>query len=154
MNGKRYGPYIIDVEKRQNTNTWLHIKMYEGKNNEIRRLMRKFSLRVNRLQRVRYGPYTIGRVPEPNDLQEVPMVSSLKRIMLQYYKDRTKEAGTVLREQEAQMVITKTKKAFKESNNRQRLASLDDFVANDSPLGMSMLPPSTSNSDSNSTTTK
>ena len=82
------------------------------------------------------------------------MVSSLKRIMLQYYKDRTKEAGTVLREQEAQMVISKTKKAFKESNNRQRLASLDDFVANDSPLGMSMLPPSTRNSDSDSTTTK
>ena len=56
--------------------------MYEGKNNEIRRVMRKFSLRVNRLQRVRYGPYTIGRVPEPNDLTEVPMAPSLKRIML------------------------------------------------------------------------
>lgn len=49
MNGRKYGPYVIEVEKRQNTNTWLHIKMYEGKNNEIRRLMRKFSLRVNRL---------------------------------------------------------------------------------------------------------
>ena len=87
--------------------------MYEGKNNEIRRVMRKFSLRVNRLQRVRYGPYTIGRVPEPNDLTEVPMAPSLKRIMLQYYNDRTKQASTVLREQESQMVIDKTKKAFK-----------------------------------------
>ena len=52
MNGKKYGPYIVEVEKRQNTNTWLHIKLYEGKNNEIRRVMRKLSLRVNRLQRV------------------------------------------------------------------------------------------------------
>ena len=60
MNGRKYGPYVIEVENRQNTNTWLHIKMWEGKNNEIRRLMRKFSLRVNRLQRVRYGPYTLG----------------------------------------------------------------------------------------------
>ena len=49
INGKKYGPFVIEVEKRQNTNTWLHIKMYEGKNNEIRRIMRKFSLRVNRL---------------------------------------------------------------------------------------------------------
>ena len=101
MNGKKYGPYIIEVEKRQNTNTWLHIKLYEGKNNEIRRVMRKFSLRVNRLQRVRFGPYTIGRVPEVNDLMEVPMVSSIKRIMLQYYKDRTMQASTVLRDQES-----------------------------------------------------
>ena len=89
MNGRKYGPYVIEVEKRQNTNTWLHIKMYEGKNNEIRRVMRKFSLRVNRLQRVRYGPYTIGRVPEVNSMTEVPVVSSIRRIMFQYYKDRT-----------------------------------------------------------------
>ena len=46
------------------------------------------------------------------------------------------------------MVIDKTKKAFKESNNRRKMASLDDFVANDSPLGMSMLPPSSSSSAS------
>lgn len=49
MNGQRYGPYIVDVENRQNTNTWLNMKLYSGKNNEIRRVMRKLSLRVNRL---------------------------------------------------------------------------------------------------------
>jgi 23S rRNA pseudouridine2605 synthase len=47
--GRQYGPYITEVEKRQNTNTWLHMKLYSGKNNEIRRVMRKYSLRVNRL---------------------------------------------------------------------------------------------------------
>jgi 16S rRNA U516 pseudouridylate synthase RsuA-like enzyme len=50
------------------------MKLYEGKNNEIRRVMRKFSFRVNRLQRIRYGPYTIGEVPEVGDLREVPIV--------------------------------------------------------------------------------
>lgn len=129
MNGRKYGPYVIEVEKRQNTNTWLHIKMYEGKNNEIRRVMRKFSLRVNRLQRVRYGPYTLGRVPQPNDLIEVPMVAALKRIMLQYYEDRTKEATTVLREEESKMVIGKTNKAFKDAaarRNQPLIAGFDD----------------------------
>lgn len=62
--------------------------MWEGKNNEIRRLMRKFSLRVNRLQRTRYGPYTLGSVPDPSDVIEVPMVASLRRIMFNYYKER------------------------------------------------------------------
>lgn len=47
--GVKYGPYVVEVEKRQNTNTWMHMKLYEGKNNEIRNVMRKYSLRVNRL---------------------------------------------------------------------------------------------------------
>lgn len=49
MAGRKYGPYSIEIENRQNTNTWLNMKLFEGKNNEIRRVMRKFSLRVNRL---------------------------------------------------------------------------------------------------------
>ncbi len=49
MNGRKYGPYLCEVENRQHTNTWLNMKLFEGKNNEIRRVMRKHSLRVNRL---------------------------------------------------------------------------------------------------------
>lgn len=89
MNGRRYGPYLVEVENRQNTNTWLHMKLFEGRNNEIRRVMRKFSLRVNRLQRVRYGPYTLGEVPEPNNLKEVPIVPEIRKLMYQYYRTRT-----------------------------------------------------------------
>jgi 16S rRNA U516 pseudouridylate synthase RsuA-like enzyme len=44
------------------------MKLFEGKNNEIRRLMRNFSLRVNRLKRISYGPYTLEYIPNPNDL--------------------------------------------------------------------------------------
>lgn len=92
MNGRKYGPYVCEVENRQNTNTWLHMKLFEGKNNEIRRVMRKFSLRVNRLVRTKYGPYTLGRVPNPNDLQEVTLEAEVRKIMFDYYKERTNEA--------------------------------------------------------------
>ena len=71
MNGVQYGPYTCEVSNRQNTNTWLHMKLFQGKNNEIRRVMRKYSLRVNRLKRITYGPYSLELVPNPNDLQEV-----------------------------------------------------------------------------------
>ena len=54
------------------------MKLYEGKNNEIRRVMRKHSLRVNRLQRIKYGPYSIGMVPEPNDLVEVTVTEEIR----------------------------------------------------------------------------
>ena len=74
------------------------MKMYEGKNNEIRRVMRKFSLRVNRLIRVKYGPYSLGSVPEPNNLQEVTVTKSIQRLIYQYYRDRTKESNTRMQE--------------------------------------------------------
>lgn len=66
------------------------MKLFEGKNNEIRRVMRKLSLRVNRLIRTSYGPYTLGQVPNPNDLQEVSVKPEIRKILYQYYKDRTK----------------------------------------------------------------
>ena len=89
MNGRKYGPYVVEVTNRQNTNTWLHMKLFEGKNNEIRRVMRKHSLRVNRLKRVQYGPYTLQLIPNPNDIQEVSVTSEIRKLMYDYYKDRT-----------------------------------------------------------------
>lgn len=87
MNGRKYGPFIVELIKRQTTNTWLHMKLFEGKNNEIRKVMRKFSLRVNRLVRTSYGPYSLGLVPNPNDFVEVKMTMELKKLMLKHYKN-------------------------------------------------------------------
>lgn len=93
MNGLKYGPYLCEIENRQNTNTWLHMKLYEGRNNEIRRVMRKLSLRVNRLIRVKYGPYSLGMVPQPNDLAEVSVTEDIRAILYRYYKSRAKEGS-------------------------------------------------------------
>ena len=124
MNGRVYGPYVTEIEKRQNTNTWLHMKLFEGKNNEIRRVMRKFSLRVNRLQRVRYGPYTLGEVPEPNDLQEVPVLAPIERIMYKYLKDRVSQANTRIAEVQQEKILKETKKAFRDSKQVKQESSL------------------------------
>ena len=97
------------------------MKLYEGKNNEIRRVMRKFSLRVNRLQRIRYGPYTLGEVPEVGDIREVPIVPQMKYIMMQYYKNRTKEAQSLIQEVGNEKTVLEAKKAFKSG----KLVSLD-----------------------------
>jgi 23S rRNA pseudouridine2605 synthase len=93
MNGRQYGPYIVDVSNRQNTNTWLSMKLFSGKNNEIRRVMRKYSLRVNRLKRVSYGPFNLDEhVPNQSQLKEVSMTKELKKLLYQYYRDRTQTA--------------------------------------------------------------
>lgn len=69
------------------------MKLFEGKNNEIRRVMRKLSLRVNRLIRIKYGPYTIGQVPNVADLKEVSVATEIRQIMGLYYKDRAQQAN-------------------------------------------------------------
>lgn len=90
MRGRRYGPYVVEIITRQNTNTWLHIKLYTGKNNEIRKVMRKFSCTVSRLKRVSYGPYSLEKyVPNPNDLQEVPITKEIRKLMYNYYRGRS-----------------------------------------------------------------
>ena len=74
------------------------MKLYEGKNNEIRRVMRNLSLRVNRLIRTKYGPFTLGLVPNPNDLAEVSVTDEIRKILYRYYKARTKSATSTLEE--------------------------------------------------------
>lgn len=115
IKGRKYGPYIAEIIKRQSTNTWLHMKLYEGKNNEIRKVMRKFSLRVNRLIRTSYGPYNLGLVPNPNDLAEVKITRDLKKLMYKYYKEKTMEAQSRLNQQKGErMYIENQKQALKE----------------------------------------
>lgn len=110
MQGRQYGPYHTEVTNRQSTNTWLHMKLFEGKNNEIRRVMRKYSLRVNRLKRIRYGPYTLGLVPNPGDLQEVSITPDLRKLMYQYYRERAQEAQQKISEERIALTDAKAKK--------------------------------------------
>ena len=39
IDGIKYGPYKVEVLSCKQSNTWLHMKLYSGKNNEIRRVM-------------------------------------------------------------------------------------------------------------------
>lgn len=79
--------------------------------------MRKFSLRVNRLKRVSYGPYSLEQhVPNPNDLVEVKMTPELRKLMYDYYRDRTQEA--------TQLFASTSSKAMIEENKKQ-MRSLD-----------------------------
>ena len=62
VDGVRYAPAQVTVDKKQGTNTWLTVSLKEGKNREIRRLMESFNLPVTRLIRVSYGPFQLGNL--------------------------------------------------------------------------------------------
>jgi 23S rRNA pseudouridine2605 synthase len=58
--------------------TWLQLTLYEGKNREIKRALEQFNLKVNRLIRSDFGPYSLQDLPTGCVL-EVPV----KRPILQ-----------------------------------------------------------------------
>lgn len=72
VDGVRYGSIEAVVEKESNArNTWLRITLFEGKNREIRNVMRALGLHVNRLIRLSYGPIELGSLAVGR-VEEVP----------------------------------------------------------------------------------
>ncbi|MEL6793082.1 MAG: pseudouridine synthase, partial [Pseudomonadota bacterium] len=63
IDGERFQPMTVSIEREQRGNIWLAIGLKEGKNREIRRALEHVGLQVNRLIRVSYGPFQLGDLP-------------------------------------------------------------------------------------------
>lgn len=64
VEGVKYGVIEAAVEKLQGANCWLAVTLREGKNREVRKVLESLGLQVNRLIRLSYGPFQLGRLPE------------------------------------------------------------------------------------------
>ena len=71
IDGVQYGPVQIEVESTKGSNSWLLVTLSEGKNREIRKLMKSINLEVARLIRISYGPFQLGNLPK-GEVKEVP----------------------------------------------------------------------------------
>lgn len=60
VEGVRYGPIDANLERRTGRNQWIEMKLAEGKNREVRRVLEHLGLQVNRLIRTAYGPFGLG----------------------------------------------------------------------------------------------
>jgi 23S rRNA pseudouridine2605 synthase len=72
VDGERFQPMTVDLDRQQGANAWLTVGLREGKNREIRRAMNSVDLSVNRLIRTSYGPFQLTPL-EPGDVEEVRM---------------------------------------------------------------------------------
>ncbi len=71
VDGVKYGPIQATMERAQTgANVWLLVRLKEGKNREIRKVMAELGLQVNRLIRTAYGPFELGGLP-PGSVAEV-----------------------------------------------------------------------------------
>lgn len=52
------------LESQQGANSWLSVTLTEGKNREIRKVLEALGLTVNRLIRVSFGPFSLGKLPK------------------------------------------------------------------------------------------
>ena len=60
VEGVKYGPIEVVVDRRTGSNTWLNVGLKEGKNREVRKVLSAVGLTVNRLLRTAYGPFQLG----------------------------------------------------------------------------------------------
>ncbi len=63
VDGMQYGPIEANLERRTGRNQWIEMTLTEGKNREVRRVLEYLGLKVNRLIRTAYGPFTLGEMP-------------------------------------------------------------------------------------------
>lgn len=64
IEGERFQPMTVSLDRQQGSNAWLTVGLREGKNREIRRAMEAVGLTVNRLIRVSYGPFQLGQLKQ------------------------------------------------------------------------------------------
>ena len=71
VNGIKYSSIEAALDSETRTNAWLTVALTEGKNREIRKVMEHLDLKVNRLIRLSYGPFQLGKL-ERGQVDEVP----------------------------------------------------------------------------------
>ena len=70
IDGIEYGKVNAVVDSQNGTNAWLTVTLNEGKNREVRKLMKYIGLDVARLIRVSYGPFQLGSLKK-GEVKEV-----------------------------------------------------------------------------------
>src|ERR1041385_83337 len=71
IDGIRYGAIEATLDREQTSNVWVTFAIREGKNREVRNVLRHLGLHVARLIRVSFGPFRLGEL-RAGEIEEIP----------------------------------------------------------------------------------
>jgi len=85
-NGIKYDSINATLEIQQGDNAWVEVSLKEGKNREVRNVMEALDLKVNRLIRVSYGIFHLGKLPKSAVLEV--KTSRLKNELADFFNSK------------------------------------------------------------------
>ena len=80
IKGIRYGSIKVNILEKNKNNAWIKMKLLEGKNREIRKIISFFGWTVNKLKRVSYGPIELKKLKK-NEVEEININKYFKKIL-------------------------------------------------------------------------
>ena len=83
VDGVRYKRIDVTPEKKQTSNSWVVVKLHEGKNREIRRTMESLGYQVNRLIRISYAGLELRNL-KPEEIYETKIPNKILEKFKQY----------------------------------------------------------------------
>lgn len=117
VDGVEYGSIKAVLDRAPGTNVWITMTLREGKNREVRNVLRALDLIVNRLIRVAYGPFQLGEL-EMGKVEEVHTNVLQRELGEKIVRLSGADFSAPIRVREAEPEALKPKKFFKKKPPR------------------------------------